>query len=63
MLHYTEHSVATIKAALLQQGYSLKNGRPGAYETSTFLADGRLAMRDDTALAEQVFEEVPEERL
>jgi len=61
MLHFSEHSVATIKAFAFEQGVEVRMDSQADYRHRSFLEDGRLAKLTDEELAEQFFEFIPEE--
>ena len=60
--HYTEHSVATIKAYLRAHGVDVRYDSLANYTRSTLAtADGRLEKRSEHELEEMVFEYIPDE--
>ena len=60
-LHYTEHSVATIKSFVRRQGIDLRSDSFAAYDGYRFDTDGRIAKQAEPDLARQIFEYFPEE--
>ncbi len=56
--HFTEHSVAVLKAQL---GGEVRMESVADYRDSAFLEDGRIGKKADGVLAEQIFDYLPEE--
>ncbi len=61
MLHYSEHSVATIKHYLVQHGIDVRLDAAADYSHIGFDADGRVAKQADEVLQRAVFEFIPKE--
>jgi cyclase len=60
--HYTEHAIASAKAYLRVHGIDVRLDNRADYRLHQFSAtDGRIMKRSDDALAEEVYEFLPEE--
>lgn len=60
-LHFTEHSVATIKSRARQAGLDIRADSEADYSHATFSSSGRVTRREEDALLREVFEFISEE--
>ena len=61
LLHFTEHSVITIKQELRRSGVPVRLDTHATYAQNAFDADGRLLKQDDVVLERLRFEYHPKE--
>jgi cyclase len=63
LLHFTEHSVAVLKAALASREVAIRVDAPADYRGRAMLANGRLARQADAVLEAQIFERTRDEAI